>query len=217
MRRSGAHILLAVPTRGQVAWQTVVRLNDIRDETPGLGAILYEPGNLSVAQTRNQIVRKFMDTAKDVLVMVDDDIVPPPHLLERCFANMDGHAMVGVPYPLWRQDQGLFLSVFRRGPDGLKLAELGDGMNEVDALGTGCVAITREALVALGRNPFRFDNSPEFESTSEDFIFCSDLQAAGFTIGAWWDGWYADHVRTVGLAPLMETQLRQAPAGARRA
>ncbi len=208
--------MVAVPTRGQVGWQTVVRLNEIRDETPGLDPILFEPGNLSVAQTRNQIVRKFMETDKTMLVMVDDDVVPPPHLLESLAVMPDGYGMVGVPYPLWRQDQGLFLSVFRRGPEGLKLAEMGEGLNEVDALGTGCVAISREALATLGRNPFRFDNSEEFESTSEDFIFCADLQAAGYRVGAWWDGWYADHVRTVGLAPLLESQLRPAPAGARR-
>jgi hypothetical protein len=202
-------VLLTVPTRGQIAWQTVTRLEEIRDETPGLAPILYEPGNLSVAQTRNQIVRKFMDTDKELLVMVDDDVVPPPHLLERCFADMGGHAMVGVPYPLWRQDQGLFLSVFERGPDGLRLAELREGLNTVDALGTGCVAVTRDALARMGRNPFRFDNSPELEGVSEDFIFCADLQREGFTIGCFWDGWYADHVRAVGLAPLLESQLRQ--------
>ena len=214
MKRSGAHILVTVPTRGQVAWQIVTRLNEIRDETPGLAPIVYEPGNLSVAQTRNQIVRRFLETDKEVLVMVDDDIVPPPHLLDIA-KHLPEYAMVGIPYPLWRQDQGLFLSAFSMTSQGLKVASLHEGLNDVDSLGTGCVAVSREALVTLGRNPFRFDNSEELEGTSEDFIFCADLRAREFRIGCWWDGWYADHIRAVGLAPLMEFQARQ-PAQAER-
>ena len=203
-------ILLSVPTRGQISWQTVTRLEEIRDKHSGLPPILYEPGNLSVAQTRNQIVRKFLNTTHDVLVMVDDDIVPPPHLLESVIPLIPEYGMVGIPYPLWQSQPGLFLSVFRLKGQDLKLVQnFQEGINDVDALGTGCVAISRDALVALGRNPFRFDNSPEYESTSEDFIFCADMRDAGLKIGCWWDGWYADHIRAIGLAPLMESQLRQ--------
>lgn len=211
MRRSASHIMIAVPTRGQIQWQTVTRLNEIRDENPSLFPVLYEPGNLSVAATRNQIVRKFLQTDKQVLVMVDDDVVPPPHLLD-VTRYLPEYGMVGVPYPLWNSQAGLFLSVFCQEPDGLKLAQLEDGLNDVDALGTGCVAISRDALVSLGRNPFRFDNSEDLESTSEDFIFCADLKAVGMKIGCWWDGWYADHIRAVGLAPLIEGKLRNSMA-----
>ncbi len=200
--------MVAVPTRGQIQWQTVTRLNEIRDANPSLAPVVFEPGNLSVAATRNQIVRRFMETDKTVLVMVDDDVVPPPHLLDIA-GFLPEYAMVGVPYPLWNAEAGLFLSVFRREPEGLKLADLTEGLNDVDALGTGCVAISRDALHHMGRNPFRFDNSPELESTSEDFIFCADLLDEGFKIGCWWDGWYADHIRAVGLAPLIEGQLKQ--------
>ncbi len=207
MKRSAFHIMLAVPTRGQIAWQTVTQLEAIRDANPSLGPILYEPGNLSVAAVRNQIVRKFMETDKEVLVMVDDDVVPPPHLLD-ITRFLPEYGMVGVPYPLWRSDQGLFLSAYRMHDDGLRVAELEDGMNDVDALATGCCAIHRSTLELFGRNPFRFDNSEALESTSEDFIFCTDLRDRGLKIGCWWDGWYADHIRAVGLAPLLEAQLR---------
>jgi hypothetical protein len=118
--------------------------------------------------------------------------------------------MVGVPYPLWQRAPGLFLSVSRLDGNGeMKwLTSFDHGLNDVDAMGTGCVAITREALEALGRNPFRFDNSEENEDKSEDWIFCADLRAAGFKMACWWDGWYADHVRVVGLAALIEGSIR---------
>jgi hypothetical protein len=186
-----------------------MRLEEIRDKNLGLDPILYEPGNLSSAMTRNQIVRKFLATDHDLLVMVDDDVVPPPHLLD-FLDPPEGYGMVGVPYPLWQSKPGLFLCAFKNPGDGLHLSnDWKNGWNDVDAIGTGCVAIPRAVLEDLGPNPFRFDNTPGRETVSEDFIFCEDLLAKGYKIGCWWDGWFADHVRAIGLAPLMEDLVRR--------
>ncbi len=197
-------VLIAVPTRGQVQWQTVTRLEEIRDSRPGMPPIVYQEGNLSVAQTRNRIVKRFMETACDVLVMVDDDTVPSPHFLDSVLPVADGFGMVGLPYPVVQNGEIGFWAW----KDG-EIAELSDGLNECDALTTGCVAIPRSVFAALGPAPFRLDDDPDGEFTSDDSQFCHDLRAAGFKIGCWWDGWYADHVRTVSLAPLMESRLRR--------
>ena len=50
--------MVAVPTRGAIRWETVTALEEARDCTPGLGPIVYQPGNLSVALTRNRIVEQ---------------------------------------------------------------------------------------------------------------------------------------------------------------
>jgi hypothetical protein len=173
---------------------------------PGLRPILYQEGNLSVALTRNKIVNLFLDTECDYLVMVDDDVVPPPesltYLPELLEAN-DDYGMIAVPHvmPLPGQPGRLILTAFGDVEDLVK------GLNEVDLVATGCVGISRAALVALGENPFWIENDPTATIQSDDFLFCKDLHEAGFKIGAWYDGWYCDHLTTVSLAPLYEASM----------
>lgn len=213
MKRSGYHVLVSVPTRGSIHWQTVTALEGLRDATPGLRPILYQEGNLSVALTRNKIVKRFLETDCSVLVMVDDDIVVPPHLMEAIVPHVPEFAMVSIPHPMPGSDNAsLVLSAFQANSFGLILAELEQGLNEVDAVATGCVAISREALEKLGPNPFRIESDPDAEITSDDFLFCADLRAAGYRIGCWWDGWFCDHIRAVQLAPLMEARLHSTSA-----
>lgn len=205
------NVFLSVPTRGQIHWQTVTRLEEIRDASSGLRPILYQEGNLSVALTRNKIVKAFLATACDVLVMVDDDTVPPPHMLEALLPHIPEYAMVSIPHPLPvpKSQDVLALSALVLSARGeLNGADLAPGLNRVDAVATGCVAISREALVSLGPNPFRIENDPDATITSDDYLFCAALRAAGYRIGCWWDGWYCDHLRVVQLAPLLEGQLR---------
>jgi hypothetical protein len=207
MRRSGHHVFLAVPTRGSIRWETVTRLQDVRDVTPGLRPILYQPGNLSVALTRNLIVRQFLASDCETLMMVDDDIVPPPHFVETLDRALPGYGMVAIPHVMPVGAESI-LTAFTGTLDGLRPCELGDGMNEVDAVATGCVAVSAAALEALGPDPFRIAHDPTATVTSDDFLFCADLRVHGFKVGAWWDGWPCDHVTTVSLAPIHERSAR---------
>ena len=208
MRRSGHHILLAVPTRGCVNWQTVTRLEEARDQTPGLRPIFYQPGNLSVALTRNRIVRQFLATYCTTLIMVDDDVVPPPTFVEILDRPLGEFACVAIPHPMPHpQDPSrLILTAYSQGDNDLIPHDLEDGLNEVDAVATGCFAVSREALERLGHAPFLIADDPDAPVKSDDFLFCADLKTAGFRIAAWWDGWCADHVSQVNLGALWERQ-----------
>ena len=211
MNRSFAHIMVAVPTRGQVAWQTVQQLEAIRDASKGLPPIAWQPGTLSVALTRNIIVRRFLASPCEVLVMVDDDVAPPPHMLDALLPAPqrllpDGYGMVGLPDPQFVAQTGhLILTAWRQGPLGLaNVQEFRQGWNDCDVLATGCCAIPRATLEQLGPDPFRMPNSPDAPALSDDFIFCEDVRAAGLRIGCWMDGAFADHVRPANLGHIME-------------
>lgn len=201
-------VFLSVPTRGQIQWQTVTVLESIRDKNPNLPPVLYQEGNLSVALTRNKIVRKFLKTSAETLVMIDDDTVPSPHFLEVLTPVPEGYGMVGLPYPTVHNGS-LGFTAYRRKEAGYEfVTSFSKGWNDVDGLGTGCVAIPRTTLVELGPDPFRIEVNPEADVTSDDLLFCRDLQKKQLKIGVWWDGWYADHIRAVGLAPLAERFLK---------
>lgn len=199
--------LLSVPTRGAIQWTTVTRLEEIRDKHPGLAPILYQEGHLNVALTRNHIVQQFLETDHDVLAMVDDDVTPPPHFLD-VVEHLDICDMVGIPYPMFAQNV-LDFTIFEEVPGGLKLLAPESGLNGCDALGTGCVVIHRRVFEKLGDTPFRMSNDPRDKTITDDFLFCKDMRDAGFTIGYYWDGWYADHCTTVSLAPLKEIMMKE--------
>lgn len=201
------NVLVSVPTRGEIAWQTVTRLEAVRDEHPALPPILYQPGNLSVALTRNTIVDAFLASPYETLVMVDDDVVPPPHFLETLL-DAHGYALAAIPHVMPHPaDPGkLILTAYEAAGSAYAPCELENGWNTVAAVATGCVALTRAAIERLGPAPFRIAHDPAAPITSDDFLLCSDLADAGLTVGCFWDGWHCDHVTTVGLAPMLEAQ-----------
>jgi hypothetical protein len=204
-------IMVSVPTRGTVAFQTVAQLNKIRDEYPGLAPIHYECDSLSVVRTRNKIVEAFMATDKRVLVMVDDDVVPILQLLSLADAFNGGEfGMVGVPYPTYDPRVGFHMAAYTRVIDGIQpIQEFPDPMNEVDVLATGCVLIARDALTTINRYDgpwFRFDHD---DPVSEDVIFCDDLRERGWKIGCWIGDGFSDHIRTMPLGMPYLDQCRQ--------
>lgn len=198
-------VFVSVPTRGQIQWATVMRLQEIRDAHPGMPPIVYQPGNLSVAQTRNRIVNTFMAGEWETLVMVDDDIVPSPHFLDEILPLADGWGMVALPHPMPHpaDRSQIILTVY---DDELSPIVPKSGLHECGYVATGCVAISRDALDELGPAPFRINADPDAAVTSDDFLFCDDLHDSGFKVGYWWDGWYADHHTVTSLAPLYEAR-----------
>lgn len=203
-------VLIAVPTRGTVQWSTATRLEAIRDRYPGMAPILYEPGNLSVALTRNRIVKKFMDGPWQALAMIDDDVIPAPHFLELA-AHLDGSefGMVCMPHPMPNpKNQGqLMLGIFAEVEGGFIPIPPQRGLHECDAVATGAVVISRAALVTVGKHPFRITHDPDAEVQSDDLLFCRDLRKHGLKVGYYMDGWFSDHHSVVALAPLVENAM----------
>lgn len=204
-----SRVLISVPTRGQIQWATVTRLQEIRD-AGGFPPINYQPGNLSVALTRNKIVKTFLDGPYDVCVMVDDDIVPSPLFLDAILDRVGEFGIIALPHPMPhpKDPSLLLLSVFD--DVGGKITPkqiLEEGLHEADIVATGCVAISRAALESLSPAPFRISHDPDDAVNTDDFVFCRDLRVLGFKVGYWWDGWFADHHHTTMLAPLMEQRL----------
>lgn len=187
-RRSAQTIFVGVPTRGQVGWATVTRLQQIRDANPGLVGVLYQPGHLSVAQTRNRIVKAFLETDCEVLVMVDDDVVPPLELLTIA-SLIPSYAMVGVPTLVWNPVAGLHANVYDE--EHRPLRSTGK-VTECAYTGLGCAAISRDAIEDC--IPFRVK-----DEVSDDILFCDALRDTDYRIAADFR-LAADHHTTVSLA-----------------
>lgn len=204
-------VLITVPTRGMVRWETVTALEAARDYLgEGTHPILYQPGNLSVAMTRNRIVKRFLETDLAVLAMVDDDIAPPVNFVEMLLPYIGEYGMVAIPHSATHahDPRKLHLTAYEAVPgEGFRPKGVWTGINQVDAVATGCVLIGRPVFDALGPAPFRVASDPGDMVASDDLLFCIDLHDAGFKVGAYWDGHPADHFTAVNLTPLTEEQL----------
>ena len=211
---SPSKVWVAVPTRGSVGFNTLRRLEQIRADNPGLPAIHYEAGRLSVASVRNEIVRKFLATGCEVLLMVDDDVVPHRDILamsqyvrqsEIVTATGPRYDIVGAPYMLLRQPIAMIATpcVFLRGEGGgyrfLPEIFTKTGLVEWDAMGSGCMMIARRVLEDRRCLPFSLGVDEDGVMVmTEDIIFCLRAKDAGYTIAADFSR-FADHWNEISL------------------
>ena len=160
--------------------------------------ILYQPGAASVAYNRNLIVKWFLESDAEILVMIDDDIVPPLNFLDVLLPIPEGYGMVGVLLPTIPDPKsGCRCTASTKRMDdelGIRAADMEFGLNECDAIATNCVAIRREALEEFGPDNcvFRFDANPNAVIHGEDILFCKDLREAGWKVGYTADAGFCD-------------------------
>lgn len=210
---SPSKIWVAIPTRGSVGFNTLRRLDLIREANPSLPPVHYEAGRLSVASVRNEIVRKFLKTDCDILLMVDDDVVPHRDVLAMSqfvrLAEIAGdnlrYDIVGAPYMLLRQPIAMIATpcVFNQGAGGgyrfIPETFSQDGLVECDAMGSGCMMIARRVLEDRRCLPFSLGVDEDGVMVmTEDIIFCLRAKEAGYTIAADYSR-FADHWNEISL------------------
>jgi uncharacterized protein (DUF779 family) len=188
--------MLAIPTRGTIGWNTVRRLLELQEKHPD---VLYhiEAGRLDVSSVRNKIVQVFLQTDRQVLIQVDDDVVPRIHVMKMAESSYD---IVGATYYVIRHELNLpFPCVFRKLPSGaygpIEKPFGRQGEVECDAVATGCMAVKRKVFEHTEmKAPFAMthDEHGVFKM-SDDIAFCHRAKALGFTIAADYSH-HADHV-----------------------
>lgn len=191
-------VMLAIPTRGRINYNTAQRLLDLQAKYPEV-TYHIEASGISSAQTRHAIIQRFLRTEKQTLLMVDDDVIPPMGVFDLCnsgydilggtyLIQMDG---VGLPFPgVFLEQDGRYIpmpSIFGK-----------TGRVPCDAVVAGCLAIQRAVLVHdQMQAPFTIPYSPHgLALLSDDLAFCSRARQAGFRIGADFGpaGVYCDHL-----------------------
>lgn len=191
-------ILLACPTRGSVTIETITRLEQLRDETPGLDPIMWHRGGYNVAHTRNEILAYAEANAYDVVAMVDDDVVPAYGLLDWADSletrrdempedALHGYAAIAFPHPVV-DGADVKWSVYRDAGE-----ELGwlferprsDGrLHACDGVATGAILLSLPALATLPGYPYVFRMEQDATGwRGEDLLLCRDLARAGFLVG----------------------------------
>lgn len=177
-----------VPTRGDVWYETAGRLL----EAPSLAfdmdmllQVFFCRNVVSVVDARNRIAHDFLSGDADVLVMLDDDVVPSPDWLELVQGLGPEYDVLGAPCPVMRPGLPVLPNVYRHrdGQTSIDLARaLGsDGCLEVDAVGFGLVAISRPVMEKL--KVFKTKQVDGRIVVGEDIEFCLRARSQGFSVG----------------------------------
>lgn len=132
----------------------------------------------------------FLDNGDDYWLSIDNDNPPLRNPLDLVEYDCD---VVGFPTPVWhnsvRGDRPWYFNAVDRKQDGYKPHEPCEGLQEVDAIGSGCFLVARRVMQTLkSSQPFMREwDAGGLAVKSGDFAFCEKAKAAGFSIWAHYD------------------------------
>jgi hypothetical protein len=165
---------------------------------------------------RNHIARDFLKGGYDYLAMFDDDTFPHRNPFDLLEFNKD---VIGGVYPGWGE-KGLRFHIYKESDKKLKgIPGLGQipvkerqGLQKVDAIGTGCIFIKRRVLEGM-KTPFSYTYDDDgVLNMSDDIAFCHRCKDAGFEVWGHWD-YLASHFKTVDLFHVIGMVAKAAKTG----
>jgi hypothetical protein len=187
---SAPRVFIAVPTRdmtaGAVCRGLAMLLVDLA-RRPEDHIIDIVPG-YPVDRVRNLICKRFLESDAEYLLMIDDDTVPPPTVLDMARHDKD---VVGALCYAYLPALGYYSVAYPAGNRDLKAPRLGigdqiehTGLIEVELVGTAGLLVHRRVLEALEPPYFEMllDDDRLFIKDSEDFTFCRKARRAGFSV-----------------------------------
>jgi hypothetical protein len=160
--------------------RTVAALMKLR--LPEGSDVCFETGPSSIAAKRQVLAQEFLKQSQYThLLFLDSDQVPPRHTVERLLS----HNLAIVGAAIFKRIPPHMVCAWKQLADGSyeSLSQLGGPGNPVQrvhATGTGCLLISRDALLRIPR-PW-FEHPPHESGWGEDWHFCRQAEAAGVPI-----------------------------------
>jgi hypothetical protein len=159
---SEQHVFLAIPVMGGFPAKVAATLWDYRGmfEKAGIACDLcILSGNCHVDDSRNYLVRQFLNTKADTFIFIDADVAARGSDLVR-LAKHDRDVVAGL-YP-YKSDETGFPALFGDG----EVNPEPDGLIPVDHVPTGFLKIRRHVLETLARDAPKFYGKQENRSVT---------------------------------------------------
>jgi hypothetical protein len=130
---------------------------------------------------RNEIWRRMKEIPMpDHLLMIDIDIVFTPEDVAKIEMHLNnGLDVVGGVYLIGKPPKDP--CIFERLEGDYKLTALKEGLNEVDAIGTGFLGVNANVIENMPDNPFSYLKEGEIIH-GEDISFCHRVREKGYKI-----------------------------------
>lgn len=183
-------VLVSVPNQGWIhkhVMHAVMRIMQTADTEVTFISPTWRPYEHSM----NRIAKDFLAGDFDRWLNIDADNPPTRNPLDNLHRTED---VIGYPTPVWRDDLlgiPLYWNAMEAKADGYVAAKPGDGVHCVDAVGSGCVMFSRNAVESVRRAygaPFvRETDDDGLVTYGPDFNFCRRAKNCGCTIAVDWD------------------------------
>lgn len=189
---------------GRKVWISILNQGDMRPELTNWcikmsHSTLHQvhikyPNAKPIANNRNQIVKQFLESGYDYLLMIDNDITPTRNPLDLVVLDKD---ILGLPCPSWNpgvnpddplyfvvmeyvdEEQAMRPALLRNDAGLTRFTARG---RPIDAVGTGAILIARRVLEAV-RAPFeRFWDGDGIQQMGLDFAFCLKARQLDFEV-----------------------------------
>ena len=161
------------------------------------------PTHTPYVHSLHRMMHDFLDGGEDYWLSMDDDNPPLRNPLDLIEYDCD---LIGCPTPVWHNavegDRPWYFNAVDKKLDGYTPHEPSKGLQEVDAIGSGCFLVARRVLQKLKHDqPFMREwDSNGIAVKSGDFAFCDKVKAAGFQVWAHYD-YLCEHMNEL---PLLE-------------
>ncbi len=188
------NILLSVPNKGWIHKHvSFALLKLIQDKRYKVNII--QPTHTPYENNLHHIVNDFMAGDYRYWLNIDADNPPTKNPLDLVELDKD---IMGLPTPVWhftgkkKGERPMYENVYRYSPEhnAYKEWSVKEGLQKVDAVGTGCVLISRRVFANLKMRlaPFaRKCNADGTVDRGNDISFCERATEQGFKVYAHYD------------------------------
>lgn len=185
-------LLLVLPTAGDPAAPFLESLRTL-DLPSNVTAFerLTVTGNFIPGQ-REVAARRALAMNADIMIMLDDDMILPPHALSLLVRALEADPRLAIAGALYYSRDGLrpMAAHHWRSDDTTTAAvpAFAEGLTYVDAVGFGCVAVRVSALRALAppyyaTQVFIEEAAARVRICNEDYLLCERMREAGLRVG----------------------------------
>jgi hypothetical protein len=195
-------IMISVPNLGWIHYSVVQSLLKIRYDSrvnASLALSTWRPYEHNLHKTIKQLLES--EKHYDYWLNIDADNAPKHNPLDLIWLNKD---VIGLPTPIWFDKQKstpLHLNAMTKLPDQdafIPYTLYDEGIQEVDATGSGCILVARRVLEAI-RAPFmRRWNDDGIVELGCDYAFSLRVTQAGFKLWSHF-GYGCDHYKELEL------------------
>lgn len=161
-------VLIAIPNIGNIRSELAEFLLRIRGDS---NVVVHFSHARPITSNRNIIVKKFMETDCEYLLMIDSDVVPPLNILDM----RNNKKEICGAYVCTNKGQNiipLLMQLEDNKEYSIKNIKK-NSLNEVDATGTGCLMIHRSVFEKMQKPYFEvFFDEEGIQKEGSDFYFC---------------------------------------------
>jgi hypothetical protein len=176
----------------------------MRDRRVALDII--RPSAVPYENNLNRVIKLILESDYDYWLNIDDDQAPIANPLDLIQLDKD---IIGCPTPSIKLGQNgkhpFFWSVYSQDSEGYRpyvvKPNLGN-LQEVDAVGSGCMLVARRVLEVTKQPMLRRYDEFGMVSMGADLSFCNKAKSQGFKIWAHYD-YLCSHYRAVDILEVM--------------